>query len=602
MSNDLKRISCVLLNKITIVVIVFLVLTTGLTFFIQPAKAASVTILSHRGYLVGGAYYVYGEFQNFDTTPVKCDKVTATFYDSSNALITVQDWLSGFLKVILPNQKSPFYVLLNNSTQASKVDHYTLEVTTLYTSAFPLDLRILSNSSSIDIMGYMHITGELENAGTTTVTFPRVFVTCYDSGGKVVYSGNYIGGSAGIPPGQKSNFEILISSTYVALIQSYVLTEDSYVATTSTPTPAQTPTLAPSNSPTSTPASSPSASSPPTSTFTASPLPTSSATTSPYTSVPPQTSTPTLGPSVSPTSTLTPTATPNPFVSPTATSTTAPPSPPTVEQLTTVAWAPPPQNAAAATVVTAVALSIVSIVAAAAATISVGASTGNAVEKTRELLPESVKKWLADFASSKRKPNLDQKTSSPFLPTKAEALAYGVSLAVLTVSFSYVKVNDFTLILAILPTILATAVIVELVKTFALVVFARKLGVWTEHRLWYFGLAMFLVTTFAFGIPFSSPSRSLYFAPKLTKTREGIVSATAILTTLAFAALFFVLLISGITLIGSTGLAMCIIMAFLDTFPVAPMNGKAIYQHSKVVWAVLFVVTLTLYASWLILL
>jgi Zn-dependent protease len=270
-------------------------------------------------------------------------------------------------------------------------------------------------------------------------------------------------------------------------------------------------------------------------------------------------------------------------------------------QLSTVAWVPTPQNAAAATVVTAVAVGAVSAVAAAVSD-PVGTPVGKVVEKTSDLLPESVKKWLADYMSSKRKPKIEQKTSSPFLPTKAEALTYGVSLAVLTLSFSYVKVNDLSQILSVLPTILVTAVLVEFVKTFALEVAARRLGVWTEHKLWYFGLAMFLLTTFAFGIPFSSPSRNVYHEPKCTKRLEGIVYSVAILVTLGFAALFFGLLVSGFTLIGSTGLAMCIIMAFLDTFPVAPMNGKAIYQHSKPAWAVLFITTLAVYASWLILL
>jgi outer membrane protein assembly factor BamB len=278
-----------------------------------------------------------------------------------------------------------------------------------------------------------------------------------------------------------------------------------------------------------------------------------------------------------------------------------PSSSPTVAQLVTVAWVPPTANAAAATAVTAVAVGAVSIVAAAVSN-PVGTPVGKAAEKAGDLIPESVKKWLEEFASSKRRPTVEEKRGSPFLPTKAEALAYGVSLAVLTISFSYVKVNDFTLILAVLPTVLVTAVIVEFVKTFALVVFARKLGVWTEHRLWYFGLVMFLITTFSFGIPFSSPSRTLYYAPKLTKRREGIAYSAAILVTLAFAGLFFALLLSGFTFIGSTGLAMCVIMAFLDTFPVSPMNGKAVYNHSKAAWAVLFATTLAVYLSWLILL
>ena len=238
----------------------------------------------------------------------------------------------------------------------------------------------------------------------------------------------------------------------------------------------------------------------------------------------------------------------------------------------------------------------------AAASNSVAASAGKAAEKSSDLVPESVKKWVSDFASSKRKPPLDQKKGSPLVPTKPEALAYAVSLVLLTISFSYVKVPNFTLILEVLPTILVTAVVVEIVKNFSLVAFARSLGVWTEHRLWYFGLAMFLITTFAFGIPFSSPSRLLYSTPQLDKRREGIVASVSILVTLGFAGLFFGLLISGFTLIGSTGLAMCIIMAFLDAFPISPMNGKAIYAHSKAAWAALFAATLAVYLSWLILL
>jgi len=202
--------------------------------------------------------------------------------------------------------------------------------------------------------------------------------------------------------------------------------------------------------------------------------------------------------------------------------------------------------------------------------------------------------------SSRRKPALGEKAGSPFLPTKPEVLAYAVSLLVLTISFSYVKVPDFTQIMTVLPTILATAIIVEFVKNFSTVAFARSLGVWTEHRLWYFGLAMFLVTTFAFGTPFSSPSRTLYHVPQVTKRREGLVASVTILVTLAFAALFFALLVSGFTLIGSTGLAMCSIMAFLDAFPISPMNGKAVYNYNKAAWAALFATTLAAYLSWLI--
>jgi hypothetical protein len=461
--------------------------------------------------------------------------INATFYDSSNILIA-EGWGSCDVNVILPNRKSPFTVWVHvysetqaidiDETQASKIDHFTIEATPpsdILPPDHPLGLKILSSSVNLDsTSGGMTIIGEIELMDTTNVSSNTyVSATLYDVDGRVVaVNGDNLDQ---ILPGQKASFEIDFWSGTETLAKNYALTAESVeYACFEYP---ELPTPAPSQTP----------------------------------EVPSDTS------------------------------------------LDTTVWVAPPENAAIATTVTIVAVGAASVVAAAVSN-TAGMPTGRVVEKTSELLPESLKKWLSDYISSKRESTVEGKTGSFFVPTKSEVLAYGVSLAVLTLSFSYVKANDLTQILSILPNILLSAIIIEFVKTFALEVFARSRGVWTEHKIWYLGLAMFLVTTFALGIPFSSPSRNVYHTTKLTKRLQGIVSSFAILVVLAFAALFFVLMISGFVLIGSTGLAMCSILAFLDTFPVAPMNGKAIYEYSKILWAVLFAVTLTLYGSWLILL
>jgi hypothetical protein len=262
---------------------------------------------------------------------------------------------------------------------------------------------------------------------------------------------------------------------------------------------------------------------------------------------------------------------------------------------------PQPANAAVAPVAAVLATGAVSVAIAAAIT-PAGLPTGKVTQKTRDLLPETWKKWLSDFISSKRKLAVDEKRGPIFLPTKSEAITYGISIVVLAFSFSYVKVNNLPQILSVLPTILATSVLVGFVKTLVLIAYSRSRGVWTEHKLWYFGLATFIFTTFAFRVPFSSPSRSVHHAAKFTKRLGAILSSAEILISLAFAGFFVVLLVSGFTMIGSTGLAMCIIGAFFDTFPIAPMNGNAIIEHSKILWAALFIVTLVLYCAWLFLL
>jgi eukaryotic-like serine/threonine-protein kinase len=267
------------------------------------------------------------------------------------------------------------------------------------------------------------------------------------------------------------------------------------------------------------------------------------------------------------------------------------------------AWAPSPVNGAAASVVCLGAVSAAAVVVAAATTVPATAATGGffdkIIDKVRELIPETFKKWLESFIKSKRKLKIEEKEGSPFLPTKSEIIVYAVSILTLTFSFAYVKVGSINEFLVVLPTFIATSLIVGLVKTYILTVYTRKRGVWAEYKLWYFGIAMFLISTIAFKTPFSSPTRKVNHSKNFTERLGYLLSITAIFVTLAFAAVFFVLLISGFALIGGTGLAMCLISAFFETFPIKPMGGVEIYKYNKVMWAILFLGTLSLYAAWI---
>jgi hypothetical protein len=88
---------------------------------------------------------------------------------------------------------------------------------------------------------------------------------------------------------------------------------------------------------------------------------------------------------------------------------------------------------------------------------------------------------------------------------------------------------------------------------------------------------------------------------KFTEHLGARVAASEILISLAFAGLFLVLLKGGFTAIGDAGLSMCVIGSFFGTFPVAPMSGKDIFDHSKRLWAGLFVISLVIFVGWLLL-
>jgi hypothetical protein len=272
-------------KKSALAIILFLALTLSLAFVVQPAKAASLSILSHSGYLDSvGSYWVFGEVQNLDAQAVGYTQITASFYDSSDNFINNETGYAG-MHCLLANHKSPFAVLLSNGTQGSRVDHYTLTATSMqYVNPITFDaqeptfgLKILSSTTQLDEIGWMNITGNIENTGAATATYTSVMVTCYDAEGKVVAVNDFSPTISQIAPGETVPFKISsIWSDRVPLMKSYVLTAESYEYE-SAEYPAQpVPVVTPAVSVTPSPQVSPTVTSEPTSTPTptASPTPT----------------------------------------------------------------------------------------------------------------------------------------------------------------------------------------------------------------------------------------------------------------------------------------------------------------------------------------
>ncbi len=267
-------------------------------------------------------------------------------------------------------------------------------------------------------------------------------------------------------------------------------------------------------------------------------------------------------------------------------------------------WAPPPANGVASSIVTVGMIALTAIVAAALSSVPASAASvsGRIIEKIggklRGFLPSSVKDWFESLVLSKHKLKIEEKQGSLYKPTKGELLVYLASILIFSISFAYVQVDSFSEFLVVLPTFVGTSLIVSLVRTYLLTVFARRIGVWTEYKLWYLGIALFVISTVAFHAPFSSPTRRISTSNKPANF-GGIVTSVSILISLGFAGIFFALLMAGFTLVGGAGLAMCLIAALIDTIPIKPMFGADIYKYNKLVWATLFLLTLSLYAIWL---
>ncbi len=96
---------------------------------------------------------------------------------------------------------------------------------------------------------------------------------------------------------------------------------------------------------------------------------------------------------------------------------------------------------------------------------------GKLIDKIRELVPDTIKKWLEHFIASKRKLKVEEKNGSPYLPTKSEALVYGLSILFSTFAFSYVKLSSLDQLLIIIPTFFVTSILVSFARTYILTVY-----------------------------------------------------------------------------------------------------------------------------------
>jgi len=260
-------------------------------------------------------------------------------------------------------------------------------------------------------------------------------------------------------------------------------------------------------------------------------------------------------------------------------------------------WVPSTQGAAVAAVVTVGATVAASTLASVASASASSASQGGSklIEKVSNLLPDTTKKWLSSFVSSKSKAEIKEKAGSRFILTKEEIVSYVVTVSILTLAFAYAKAPSLNQILESIPAILATSIAVSLVKTYALTFISRHIGVWTEYRLWYLGLSLFALSTLAFKVPFSSPSRLTRHSAKMTKRIGGMLSSISIILAFVFALIFLILFVGGYRSIGSIGVIMCLTGVFFDTIPISPMSGKSIYDWNKIVWLILFAASISSY-------
>jgi len=146
-----------------------------------------------------------------------------------------------------------------------------------------------------------------------------------------------------------------------------------------------------------------------------------------------------------------------------------------------------------------------------------------------------------------------------------------------------------------IPYVLGTTVLIELIKGLTAKAISRNLDVGSECRMYFLGLAVFALSTALFKTPISTPKKIFYESEKATKRSRGIVSASTVLVPLLIFIGLYLLYTRGQTFFGNMGVTICLMSAVVDSIPLQPMHGGNVYNWSKVVWACLFVCSFLFY-------
>jgi len=270
----------------------------------------------------------------------------------------------------------------------------------------------------------------------------------------------------------------------------------------------------------------------------------------------------------------------------------------TVEFTAPMRQIPPPEN-------TAVALAVGTSV-----TVGLTASmslSGFAQSFSDGIAKLPLPKWFKDFLNlyaEKTFENLNAEELKALkrkrIVTLRELLSLLFSGMILLAVFLWVEVGGIPNLLssdyvfAALPQVLISVVFVFSLSQIFSLVSAKVLNVWSEFKIWLYGLAALLITGIVLMIPFASPGKVEYQGD-LDRKKAGLIASSKILCILILAAPFYFFQILGFPTIADAGLMMTMMTACYSTFPSQPLEGRAIFTYNKSLWITIFLLSFSIF-------
>jgi hypothetical protein len=214
--------------------------------------------------------------------------------------------------------------------------------------------------------------------------------------------------------------------------------------------------------------------------------------------------------------------------------------------------------------------------------------------------------WLLDFVSFyaeesfKSLSEKDIKNRKRRFITWKELVSLLFAISILLVVFTYVEVNglpkfaDVSFLLATVPSVLLSVVMIFLVSQLLENVTAVKLNVWSEFRIWIYGLVALIITSILFFVPFASPGKMEYQGAIDTR-KAGLIASIIVLSSFMFCLPFSLFHWFGFPTLADAGLMLSLMTAFYSSFPFKPLEGKVIFHYNSQLWLLTFLTSFTLF-------
>jgi hypothetical protein len=165
---------------------------------------------------------VAGEIRNDSNLDVGEISVIASFYDASGNFIH-EARSAAMLKSLAPGQRSPF--LLNLDRPAGMSNYSIKAVGRPIPASLSPQINIVSMKRYEDTIGFYHVEGVIQNAGSIPVDQARVIVTLYARGGAVINVGFAYPNPTRLHPGDRATFDVKFTYFPKVVDQSVVVAE-----------------------------------------------------------------------------------------------------------------------------------------------------------------------------------------------------------------------------------------------------------------------------------------------------------------------------------------------------------------------------------------